>query len=269
MQTPPPEVLEVLRCPACGSAEFADRAAVGQLSCEGCDARFPLQKGYVDLCPGLDEKITPIQHLLQFRPMIAIYDNVWRPFGYFLTSDRSFPEDLKRITALMEPERHRLVLDLGCGPGNFTRTIAESGKDTMVVGFDLARQMLDRAVQLTPAPPFSNVSYMRGSALALPFQSEVFDAVICCGALQLFTDYDQALTEISRVLKVRGEFVCQTIVGPTATPLWLRMADRLMKFGYFHLEDLKNRLSGLRLNIIDEESSGVSYVFRAAKTEAA
>ena len=261
-----PEVLEALQCPSCRSDDpLSANDAATLLACPACGLEYPIRHGYIDLCPDYREKITPIQHLLQFRPMIRIYDNIWRPMGYFLTSDRSFPEDLRRITALMEPERHRLVLDLGCGPGNFTRSIAEYGKETKVVGFDLARQMLDRAVHLTRDARFSNVSYVRGNALSLPFRSGAFDAVICCGALQVFTNYEKALAEISRVLRVGGEFVCQTIAGPNTTPLWLRVSDRVMKLGYFHLEDLKHRLGNLQFNIVDEESSKVSYIFRAAK----
>jgi SAM-dependent methyltransferase len=261
-------VLNVLQCPYCRTGRPATSNGGGPaapLACQACGTGFPFRKGYLDLCPDYSEKVTPIQHLLQFPPMIAIYDNIWRPFGYFITSDRSFPKDLQRITEWIEPKRHRLVLDLACGPGNFTRSIASSGKDTAVVGFDLARQMLERAVRLTPETSFSNVCYLRGDALGLPFESGSFDAVVCCGALQLFTNYDRALAEISRVLRVGGEFVCQTIVGPKATPLWLRMADRVMKFGYFHYDDLTRRLSSLRLNIVDEESSKVSFIFRAAK----
>jgi hypothetical protein len=64
---------------------------------------------------------------------------------------------------------------------------------------------------------------------------------------------------------VGGEFVCQTIVGPASAPLWLRLSDRVMKFGYFHYDDLMRRLDRLRLNIVAEESSKVSFIFRAAK----
>ena len=235
--------------------------------CSTCRMAYPVAGGYVDLCPDFQETVTPIQYLCQASPMIAIYDNIWRPFGYYFTSSRSFPEDLDRITALMAPEPHQRVLDLACGPGNFTRNIARYGKDTKVVGFDLAEQMLGRAVDLSPVSEYANVCYMRGNALAMPFESGSFDAVICCAALQLFTDYDRALGEISRVLKPGGAFVCQTIVTPNAAPLWLRVADRILRFGYFKLDDLKAKLNRLHMNITEEESSKVSYIFRAVKLD--
>lgn len=272
-----PEVLDALRCSLCLSGNtywqsnngstsvFRDNA---QLVCLDCGKEFPVRDGYLDLCPDYEERITPIQRALQFRPAIAVYDNIWRPFGYFVTSTRSFQEDLGRITELMEPTKHRLVLDLACGPGNFTRSVARSGGGRVVVGVDLARQMIERAVELTRQESFDNVYYMRGSAMSLPFKSETFDGVICCGALQLFTDYDQALAEISRVLKVGGEFVCQTVACPNTPPLWLRVADRIVRYACFNIEDFKRQLQSSRLDVLDEEHSKLSYIFRAAKVAA-
>lgn len=217
------------------------------------------------MCPGFRESATPIQMLCESRPMIAIYDHLWRPFGYFFTSARSFSEDLRRITALVEPDRRERILDLGCGPGNFTRMIAQQGPNARVVGFDLAERMLARAADLSSEPEYENAAYMRGNALALPFESNTFDSVICCAALHLFTDYDLALAEISRVLREGGEFVCQTIVTPPTTPIWLKFADRVLRFGYFELDELKAQLEALDMQIVGGESSKVSYIFRARK----
>jgi ubiquinone/menaquinone biosynthesis C-methylase UbiE len=159
-----------------------------------------------------------------------------------------------------------MILDLACGPGNITRRIARLAPESIVVGFDLSRQMLERAVRLTAKEGLRNVYYIRGSALSLPFRSEVFDAVTCCGALQLFQDQDQAMGQIARVLKTQGEFVCQTTLGPRKPPLWIRAADRLLKFGYFYLDDLKDRLYRYNFDLTVEERSNINYIFRAAKS---
>jgi ubiquinone/menaquinone biosynthesis C-methylase UbiE len=126
--------------------------------------------------------------------------------------------------------------------------------------------MLERAVRLTKKEGLTNVYYMRGSALSLPFKAEAFDAVTCCGALQLFRDQDQAVGEIARVLKVQGDFVCQTTLGPRKPPFFIRMADRTLKFGYFYLDDLKDRLYRFNFDLKAEEKSYINYIFRAAKS---
>ena len=226
---------------------------------------FQIRNGYLDLHPGDPEPVPPIQHLMQFPPIVAVYEGVWRPIGYFIASKHSFPKDVDRIASFIQ-RRHGLILDLACGPGNVTRRIARLAPESTVIGFDLSPQMLERAVRLTRKEGLKNVYYMRGSALSLPFKLETFDAVSCCGALQLFRDQDQAVGEIARVLKMQGDFVCQTTLGPRRPPLWIRMADRLLKFGYFYLDDLKERLYRFNLDLKAEERSNINYIFRAAKS---
>jgi ubiquinone/menaquinone biosynthesis C-methylase UbiE len=269
-----PEVFAAFECAVCRAtdpiwtssnhSEFLF-GSPGRLVCRGCSTVFPVRNGYLDLHPGEPETVTPIQHLMQFPPIVAIYEATWRPLGYFIASKHSFPKDVDRIASLIQ-RRHGMILDLACGPGNFTRRIARLAPESIVVGFDLSRQMLERAVRLTNKERLHNVYYMRGSALSLPFKSGYFDAVTCCGALQLFTDQDQAFSEIARVLKTQGDFVCQTTLGPRKPPLYIRMADRILKFGYYYLDDLKDRLYRFNFDLKAEEKSNINYIFRAAKS---
>jgi ubiquinone/menaquinone biosynthesis C-methylase UbiE len=269
-----PEVFAAFQCAVCRASDpiwtslnHAEHlfGSSGRLMCRNCGTAFPVRNGYLDLHAGDPEPVPPIQHLMQCPPVVAVYEGVWRPLGYFIASKHSFPKDVDRIASLIQ-RRHGLILDLACGPGNFTRRIARLAPESIVVGFDLSPQMLDRAVRLTSKERLRNVYYMRGSALSLPFKPEAFDAVTCCGALQLFTDQDQAVSEIARVLKTQGDFVCQTTLGPRRPPLWIRMADRMLKFGYFYLDDLKERLCRFNFDLKAEERSNINYIFRAAKS---
>ena len=58
----------------------------------------------------------------------------------------------------------------------------------------------------------------------------------------------------------------QTTLGPRRPPLWIRMADRMLKFGYFYLDDLKERLYRFKFDLKAEERSNINYIFRAAKS---
>lgn len=238
------------------------------MTCRGCAKVFPSIDGYLNLYPGEPEPVTPIQRLMQFPPAVAVYEGIWRPLGYFLASNHSFPEDLERITSLIQ-RRRGLILDLACGPGNVTRQIARLAPEATVVGFDLSPQMLERAVRLTAREKLINVFYIRGSALAMPFGTASFEAVTCFGALQLFTDQDQAVGEIARVLARDGEFVCQTTVFPSRAPWIVRFGNRLLKFGCFSLDDFRGRLERFNFDLTSEEQSSITYIFRAAKTHAA
>jgi ubiquinone/menaquinone biosynthesis C-methylase UbiE len=269
-----PEIFAAFQCSICGASKPNWSPAklshhlfysTGQLMCLGCRTSFPVRNGYLDLHPGEPEPTPPIQQLFQFEPVVAVYEATWRPIGYFIASKHSFPKDIDRIASLIQKPKG-LILDLACGPGNVTRRIARQLPDSIVIGFDLSRQMLDRAVRLTRKEHLPNVYYMRGSALSLPFKSETFNAVSCCGALQLFQDQDQAVGEIARVLKMNGDFVCQTTLGPRKPPLLIRIADRILKFGYFYLDDLKDRLYRHNFDVVAEERSNINYIFRAAKS---
>ena len=119
----------------------------GRLTCNRCGTMFPIRDGYLDLHPGHPEPVPPIQHLMQSTPVVAVYEGIWRPLGYFIASKHSFPKDVDRIASFMQ-RRHGLILDLACGPGNFTRRIARLAPDRRhrLRSFT---GMLERAVRLT------------------------------------------------------------------------------------------------------------------------
>src|SRR5262245_49851979 len=237
-----PEIFSAFQCSNCGASRASWYSAnhsahpfgsPGRLMCLGCRSAFPVRNGYLDFHPGTSDDVTPIQALMQCAPIVDfIYEDIWRPIGYFIASKHSFPKDVDRIASLI-PNHRGLILDLACGPGTFTRRIARRFPESNVIVFDLSPQTLARAVRLTRKENLTNAFYMRGSAMTLPFKAGFFDAVTCCGALQLFSNQDQAMSEIARVLRMRGDFVCQTTLGPRRPPLYVRAADRLLKFGYF------------------------------------
>ena len=268
----PSSIISAFRCSICGgtnkrwfSTNRSDHPfdSPGSLTCMDCGVRFPVEDGYLNLQVGPPEPVVPLQKLMEMKAPVAVYEGIWRPLGYFIASKHSFPKDLDRIANLIQ-RPNRVVLDLGAGPGNVTRRLGRLMPDSTIVGFDLSAVMLGRAVRLTRSEGLRNIYYMRGSALSLPFQAETFDAVSCCGALTLFP---QALGEISRVLKPGGEFVCQTTIGPRKGPFYVRAAARLLKFGWFYLDDLKDRLSSFNFNLISEERSNINYIFLAAKAD--
>jgi trans-aconitate 2-methyltransferase len=88
------------------------------------------------LIENLDVKMNPAHH--------AGMPHTWDPERYLVYAGergRPFVELLARVGA-PAPTR---VVDLGCGPGNLTRLLAERWPDAEVVGLDLSPEMVDRA----------------------------------------------------------------------------------------------------------------------------
>ena len=81
--------------------------------------------------------------------------HTWDPDRYLAYADergRPFVDLLARVGA---PDP-RTVVDLGCGPGNLTRLLAERWPDADVVGLDSSSEMIERAREV-PSPRFDVV----------------------------------------------------------------------------------------------------------------
>src|SRR5699024_9111348 len=108
------------------------------------------------------------------------------------------------------PSRASNVLDLGCGPGHWSRRLAARfGSDCRVVGLDLAPGMLEVACRETSA----HVDWLRADAAALPLADGQLDLVFSNLVIQWCPDLDGVMTEIHRVLRNGGRAVINTL-GP-------------------------------------------------------
>lgn len=100
-------------------------------------------------------------------------------------------------------KRHKLVLDLGAGMGDFAAYLTEELgiKPTCV---DFSRKMREIALEKNPA-----IVYYLASASKLPFKSLSFDAVIAGGVLHHLKAqgiFNESILEIDRILKPGGYF---------------------------------------------------------------
>jgi SAM-dependent methyltransferase len=178
-------------------------------------------RGYLDLLgdEGGPQATGPAGRLMVTRALPAVYERWWRPaWGRVLRGAMAGGmRDEHRIARLLlglTPGDG--VLDVACGPGNFTREFARIvGPGGLAVGIDASATMLARAVDDTVE---EQVAYVRGDAVALPFRDASFDAVCCFAALHLFADPDAALDHMTRVLTPGGRIAlftsCRTRSGP-------------------------------------------------------
>ena len=219
--------------------------------------------GYLDTVGHEVEQPGLVGNLMQAGPVSLVYERWWRPALGRVAKGVGGPgmADEKRIARLlMGLGPGDGVLDIACGPGNFSRDFARSvGEDGLVVGVDASRPMLLRAVRETAVANLDNLCFVFADAAALPFRDASFDAACCFAALNLFAEPYAAIDEMRRVLAPGGRIALFTSSHGRTTPLRVleravaapagirmfeqhELVDALRERGF---TDVRQRLTGL------------------------
>ena len=103
----------------------------------------------------------------------------------------------KQALANLPIDLQGTVLDIGCGTGIHTQTLANKG--AAATGVDIAEGMLAQARKM-----YSDPIFVQGSAVDLPFCDSQFSTVFSSMALQWVSDTHLVAGEIARVLKKGG-----------------------------------------------------------------
>jgi ubiquinone/menaquinone biosynthesis C-methylase UbiE/uncharacterized protein YbaR (Trm112 family) len=216
-----------VRCPTCKNGLLAQPEQAAAAACETCGAAFALREGFLDLLPDWHERRTFAQVLMEWPPLIRIYESrLWRRSAVAARGMRiDFERELALITDAAGLAPDQRVLDLACGPGIYARPFAAAVHPGPIVGLDLSAPMLRFAAEKAREEGISNLLLVRGNAMALPFEPDHFDVVNCCGALHLFPDAGEALTEVVRVLRPGGRFTVAAFRRPEGA-----LAERLVRF---------------------------------------
>ena len=105
------------------------------------------------------------------------------------------------------------VLDAGCGSGSAARLFASKHRACLVTGVDRNTAYLDYARRTAGAEGLTNVQFIPGDVLALPFADQSFDVVWSKHLLQWVAKNSAALSEFVRVTKRGGRVVCCNFDG--------------------------------------------------------
>jgi ubiquinone/menaquinone biosynthesis C-methylase UbiE len=198
--------------------------------------------GYLDLLEVAPPSTGPAQDLMVTRLVPAIYERYWRPALGRMVKGITGPgmaEEIRIARLLLGLREGDTVLDLACGPGNFSREFAQVvGEQGLVVGVDASPTMLERGAAELRDGGIENVILIRADAGALPFGDRSFAGACCFAALHLFADPLAALDEIRRVLHPGGRIALMTSIRREVT---LRP-----------LKPLIERASGMRIFEADE-----------------
>lgn len=97
--------------------------------------------------------------------------------------------------------RDASVLDVGCGTGGSTRSLARVATDGSVLGIDLSSRMLQYAADRALQDGLTNVRFERGDAQVYPFDPHGHDAVVSLFGAMFFADPVAAFANIHSALK--------------------------------------------------------------------
>jgi SAM-dependent methyltransferase len=227
-------------------------------------------RGYLDLL-GQDDPTGARfgQQLMVSRALPLIYQRFWRPLGGRLLMGLTGPGtegEHRMALAMLSIDPGDRVLDVACGPGNFTRDFAGVASEGLVVGIDASAPMLDVAARDTTAP---NVAYLRGDACALPFRDGSFNAICCFAALYLIEEPMRALAEIVRVLAPGGRVALMTSCNRGLLPTVAASAivRGLSGVRIFGRDTLTRALRNDGLVEIEQQVSGLAQFVSGRKPE--
>jgi SAM-dependent methyltransferase len=227
-----------------------------------------VERGYLDLLGERDPTGRGLgQRLMVSRLLPLVYQRFWRPVGSRLLMGLAGPgaEEEHRIAlemlAISAGDR---VLDVACGPGNFTRDFARVAGDGLVVGIDASPTMLGVAARDTES---ANVAYVRGDACDLPFRPAGFDAVCCFAALYLIEEPMRALEEIVRVLAPGGRVALLSSCnrGPALVSATDAVVQRLSGVRVFGRDELTGALADSGLVDVEQRVAGLAQFVSASR----
>jgi len=118
------------------------------------------------------------------------------------TAKHSFVYEYGReLVALLAPQEGEHILDLGCGSGQLTRAIAESG--ARVTGLDNSASMIDTARREYP-----DLSFVLADAKEF-FFDEPFNAVFSNAVLHWVKPPEKVIECVAQCLRPDGRFVAE------------------------------------------------------------
>jgi ubiquinone/menaquinone biosynthesis C-methylase UbiE len=170
--------------------------------------------GYTDLLgPAIQARPSLAKRAMRGRTVAAIDERVWRRFIRAVMDLHGLPIFLDRenCSAASHFVDNQRVLDVACGPGDFTRSFANQlSGDGFVIGLDDSVPMMKRAVRDNSC---ARAVYMRADPLSLPFNNRAFDVVSCIAGLHLLPEPIGVLHEMVRVLSPGGLIAVMTSYG--------------------------------------------------------
>ncbi len=133
------------------------------------------------------------------------------------------------------------ILDIGCGTGTFLAQCMAASLNMEVIGLDMAYNMIRKASYKAERISVngSAMTFMVGDAERLPFESGYFDMVTCSNSFHHYPNQLQAVQEMRRVLKDKGELLI--VDGHRDDPIGYLIFDMIVQTVEKHVHHCSRR----------------------------
>lgn len=116
--------------------------------------------------------------------------------------------EFPKLVRLMDAGRPQKVLEIGCGNGNGTRLIQHHFQPRRITAIDIDERMIQICRQSNAA---KNTTFEVMDASALAFADHSFDAAFDFGIMHHLPDWQDAVSELKRVLVPGGQLIMEDL----------------------------------------------------------
>ncbi|MFZ6026816.1 MAG: methyltransferase domain-containing protein [Chloroflexota bacterium] len=194
-------VLKFLQCPECRQGQLTDEPSATALRCEQCGQRYPIQKGIPDL---LSEQDRPLAKKAFGKLSAKSYDVFGARNAFRKLYRWRFEDEFDEYTCAVEVQPFDIVVDVGCGSGNYTLQFAKKVSKGVAIGIDLSMAMLELLVEHAQNMGLKNVVVIRANAENLPFKAGSLGKMFNGCLHHLFPNIKPGLDETHRCLGQDG-----------------------------------------------------------------
>ncbi|HUK06543.1 MAG TPA: class I SAM-dependent methyltransferase [Stellaceae bacterium] len=138
-----------------------------------------------------------------------------RAAAYISSSVHARGPDLQRLADTVKARETANVLDLGCGGGHVSFTVAPHVGE--VVAYDLSAEMLAAVAAEAAKRGITNLLTQQGKVESLPFADGAFELVLSRFSAHHWQDWKAGLKEARRVLRAKGRAVFVDVVASERT----------------------------------------------------